>query len=91
MSMISKIYRKDGILGFGKGFSAAFYGGAIYGFAYFTVYKILKGHFKEFFGDTIDMTLCYFLASFTAECICLLVKLPYDLIKCRLQSVNDRF
>lgn len=77
--------------GFLKGFSAAFYGAAIYGFAYFSIYKILKGYFKDRFEGKVDMAVCYLLASFTTEVLTLSVKFPYDLIKCRLQSVNYIF
>jgi Mitochondrial carrier protein len=89
--MIHKIYKKEGLVGFGKGFSAAFYGAAIYGFAYFSIYKVLKSYFKDKFGDKVDMAICYLIASFTTEALTLIVKFPYDLIKCRLQSVNYIF
>ncbi len=90
-SMIRKIYRKEGLIGFGKGISAAFYGAAIYGFFYFAIYKMLKNYLTEKFGGKYDMALCYLLASFTTECLTLVVKFPYDLMKCRLQSVNSTF
>lgn len=78
-------------MGFGRGFSAAFYGGIIYGFAYFSIYKVLKGYFRDYFDNTVDLALVYLLASFTTEVLTLSVKFPYDLIKCRLQSVNYIF
>lgn len=90
-SMISKIYGQEGVRGFGRGFSAAFYGGIIYGFFYFAIYKVIKGYFKDYFDGTVDMAVCYLLAAFTTEVITLSVKYPYDLIKCRLQSVNYVF
>ena len=37
------------------------------------------------------MIWCFLLASFAAEMLTLSVKYPYDLIKCRLQSVNYLF
>jgi hypothetical protein len=83
-NMMRRIYRKEGILGFGKGFSAAFYGAAIYGFCYFTIYKMLKTYLADKFGGKYDMAVCYLLASFTTECLTLVVKFPYDLMKCRL-------
>ena len=90
-SMINKIYRKEGIIGFGKGFSAAFYGAAIYGFSYFVIYKMIKSYLAEKFEGKVDMAVCYVLAAFVTECLTLSVKFPYDLIKCRLQSVNYVF
>ena len=90
-SMMRKIYRKEGLVGFGKGFSAAFYGAAIYGFCYFSIYKMLKTYIAEKFDGKYDMAVCYLLASFTTECLTLVVKFPYDLMKCRLQSVNYIF
>lgn len=89
--MISKIYTQDGLKGFGKGFSATFYGGIIYGFCYFAIYKVIKGYFKDHFDGTVDLGVCYLLASFTTEVLTLSVKYPYDLFKCRLQSVNYIF
>ena len=59
--------------GFGKGFSACFYGAASCGFLYFALYKYLKGIFKDQFGSGIDMAVCYMLASFAAETCTLLV------------------
>ena len=47
LSMVQKIYAKEGLYGFSKGFSACFYGSAICGFVYFSLYKLFKTHFKE--------------------------------------------
>ena len=91
LSLVNKIWQKEGLYGFGKGFSACFYGAAACGFLYFALYKFLKSVFKENFGSSLDMAFCYMLASFSAETITLLVQYPYDLIKCRLQSVNYIF
>ena len=90
-SMVNKIWRKEGLYGFGKGFSACFYGAAACGFLYFAIYKYLKGVMKDYFGDSIDDGLIFMLAAFSAETLTLLVQYPYDLIKCRLQSVNYVF
>ena len=84
LSLVNKIWVKEGIAGFGKGFSACFYGAAACGFMYFALYKYLKGVFKDKFGSAMDMAFCYMLASFAAETMTLLVQYPYDLIKCRL-------
>jgi len=90
-SMFNRIWAKEGVYGFGKGFSACFYGGAISGFCYFAFYKWLKGVFKENFGDKVDPAFFLLAASFTAEFMTLFFQYPYDLIKCRLQSVNYIF
>ena len=84
LSLVSKIWRKEGLYGFGKGFSACFYGASICGFMYFSMYKAFKGHFAEYFGDSVDPAICFLLASFCAEVVTLSVQYPYDLIKCRL-------
>lgn len=82
--MAKKIFKKEGIVGFGKGISAAFYGAAIYGFCYFSIYKMLKTWFADKFGGKYDLAFVYLFASFTTECLTLVVKFPYDLMKCRL-------
>lgn len=51
LSMVQKIYAKEGLYGFSKGFSACFYGSAICGFIYFSLYKLFKTQFKDM-GDT---------------------------------------
>ena len=83
-SLVNKIWRKEGLYGFGKGFSACFYGAAACGFLYFAIYKFLKNKFKENFGSALDLALIYMLASLSAETFTLLIQYPYDLIKCRL-------
>lgn len=72
-SLVNKIWQKEGLYGFGKGFSACVYGAAACGFLYFSIYKVLKTIFKENFGSGMDMAFCYMLASFFAESITLLV------------------
>ena len=89
--MVKKIYNKEGIYGFSKGFSACYYGSVACGFIYFALYKIFKSSFKDFFGDTYNIAWTYFSASLIAEFFTLLVYYPYDLIKCRLQSKNYVF
>ena len=84
-SLVNKIWQKEGLYGFGKGFSACFYGAAACGFIYFALYKFLKSIFKEStFGSTVDMWIIYMSASLLAETFTLSVQYPYDLIKCRL-------
>ena len=83
-SLVNKIWQKEGLYGFGKGFSACFYGAAACGFLYFAIYKFLKNKFKDNFGSALDLALIYMLASLSAETLTLLIQYPYDLIKCRL-------
>ena len=91
MSMVNKIWAKEGIVGFGKGFSACFYGSAFGGFLYFVLYKTLKTHMGDYLPKTWDIGLVFATAAMTSEALCLGVKYPFDLIKCRLQSVNYIF
>jgi len=82
--MMRNIYKKEGLQGFSKGFSACFYGSIVCGFIYFSLYKFFKGFFKEKLGESYNIAWTFFLASFAAEFFTLLVYYPYDLIKCRL-------
>ena len=88
---MTKIWAKEGLIGFGRGFSATFYGGIYAGFFYFYLYKSFKGVYGEYFGNKLDMGWVCLLSSFTSEFMCLSVKYPFDLVKCRLQSVNAVF
>lgn len=89
--MVHTIYSSEGLYGFSKGFSAAFYGSIFCGLIYFSLYKLFKQHIKEWLGETYNIAWTFFLASFAAEFFTLLVYYPYDLIKCRLQSKNYFF
>lgn len=91
MQVARNIYSKEGAAGFTKGFSACFYGAAACGFMYFSLYKVLKQSLKSVLGEEYDLAVCYILASITACTATLTVQYPYDLIKCRFQSVNDVF
>ena len=42
LNMVRKIYTKEGLYGFSRGFSACFYGSIVCGFIYFALYKKLK-------------------------------------------------
>lgn len=42
LNMVNKIYAKEGLYGFTRGFSACFYGSIVCGFIYFGMYKVLK-------------------------------------------------
>jgi hypothetical protein len=83
-SMLSQIWKKEGVFGFGRGFSACLYGSMVCGFMYFVLYKYLKGVFISGFGETVDSAICFGGAAMVAETLTLSAKYPYDLIKCRL-------
>jgi len=81
---ISKIYAKDGLIGFGRGFSAAFYGSFLAGSVYFGTYKVSKQKLSEIYGESWDISAIAFLASTVSEVTCLVLLYPFDLVKCRL-------
>ena len=91
LKIVEKIYKKEGLKGFSKGFSACFYGSVACGFIYFSLYKLFKIYFKDYFSPDTNIAAVFFVASFVAEFFTLLVYYPYDLIKCRLQSKNYFF
>ena len=88
MELVREIWRKEGIRGFSKGFSATFYSAAACGFLYFSIYKYLKDFVRDLLEEDSDLAFCYMIASISAGFCTLGVAYPYDLIKCRLQSVN---
>jgi hypothetical protein len=93
-SLVAKIWQKEGLIGFGRGFSAAFYGAVMAGFTYFFLYKFFKEKIAKQFEKwnmKVDVGLIALMSSFTAELFTLLSKYPFDLVKCRLQSVNKIF
>lgn len=81
---VRNIYAREGAYGFGRGFSACFYGSILCGLIYFYMYKSIKLKLYEQFGTSISPTAVFFISSFVAECITILGIFPYDLIKCRL-------
>ena len=91
MQHIKQIYKKEGVYGFGRGFSACFYGSIFCGFSYFFMYKTTKLKMYEYFGQDVNPTAVFLTASVIAEMITLIVHFPYDLIKRRLQSKNYYF
>ena len=88
---VRMIYNKEGLYGFGRGFSACFYGSIFCGFSYFFLYKTIKQKQIEYYGAEVNPTRIVLAASVISECLTLLVHFPYDLIKCRLQSKNYIF
>lgn len=91
ISTVKHLYKKEGLYGFSRGFSACFYGSITCGFIYFSLYKIFKQTFKDYLGKDYNVAWTYFSAAFTAELITLSLYYPYDMIKCRLQSKNYVF
>ena len=91
ISTVNKIWKKEGVMGFGKGFSACFYSSIVCGFTYFSLYRLFKGHFKDNFEDKVDVGYCFLGAALSTQFLTLIFQYPYDLIKCRLQSVNYIF
>lgn len=89
--MLSHIYREEGIYGLSKGISACFYGSIVWGFMYFSLYKMLKSFLHRELDQKVHSSVIYLLASFIAESITILVYYPYDLIKSRLQTSNRRY
>jgi len=88
---VRQIYTKEGVFGFGRGFSACFYGSIFCGFTFFALYKLIKLKLYEIFGENTSPTMVFFLASIFSELLTVLVHFPYDLIKCRLQSKNYEY
>ena len=88
---VRQIYTKEGLYGFGRGFSACFYGSIFCGFSYFFLYKYVKLQLFDRFGVDANPTIVFCVASVFAETLTILVHFPYDLIKCRLQSKNYIF
>ena len=81
---VRQIYTKEGVFGFGRGFSACFYGSIFCGFTFFSLYKLIKLKLYEIFGVTANPTMIFFIASIFAELATVTVHFPYDMIKCRL-------
>ena len=91
LGLMMDIWGKEGFVGFSKGFTACCYSAAFCGFIYFSLYKTLKPVLREHMGESQDRAFCYLLASLLTGAITVSVGYPYDLIKCRFQSVNDVF
>jgi len=89
-TMVRKMWAKEGMTGFGRGISACFYSATVGGFIYFTIYKLLKTYLAGVLPN-IDQGLVFALAGFISEGVTICMKYPFDLVKCRLQSVNYIF
>jgi hypothetical protein len=88
---VRSIFRSEGLAGFGKGFSACFYGSVFCGITYFSLYKLFKLKLYEILGDDCNPTYIFLLGSIIAEVFTIIVHFPFDLIKCRLQTKNFQF
>lgn len=86
LTMVRKIFAAEGVVGFGRGIGAAVYGNYSAGFIYFVFYKWLKNNMPELRGGCKQL-----IAGFVAEATAIMFKFPFDLVKCRLQSVNYIF
>ena len=84
MTMIRKILAEEGVRGFGRGFGAAVYGNYSVGFIYFFAYKWLKTNMPQWSGKNL-------ISAAIAETVAMALKFPFDLVKCRMQSVNYIF
>ena len=64
--MMNKIWIKEGVPGFARGFSACMYGSALTGFFFFMAYKKIKIELKE--REVASDSICELTAGILAEC-----------------------
>jgi solute carrier family 25 protein 38 len=88
---VRAIYTKEGLFGFGRGFSACFYGSIFCGFYYFYLYKNIKNILFGHFGENSNHSMIYLSSAMISEMLTILVHFPYDMVKCRLQTKNYHF
>lgn len=92
--MIRKIATKEGIYGFWRGASSTYYGALIGGMIYFSTYKYLKNHLKQYedkeCGGRLH-TMAYLTSSLLGETLFLFFYYPYDLIRTRMQIRSPGF
>ena len=74
-----------------RGFSAAFYGSLIYGYAYFYVYKQIKVGLRHYFESIGNIPLLYFCSAALSECLSLGFYYPLDLVKVRMQARHEQY
>ena len=83
--MTADIIRSEGVSSLFKGYQCAYYGGMIYGAAYFTAYKQLKTYFMPIFEERSKF-LTYFVSSILAEAVGCCFFYPTELAKVRAQT-----
>lgn len=86
--MIRRIFHKEGLYGFWRGASATYYGALVGGMIYFSSYKYLKNHLKQYEhpGEGRVHTLAYLTSSLLGEFLFMTIYYPYDLIRTRMQT-----
>lgn len=91
--MVRTIYKSEGIYGFYKGYSASYYSSILYGYLYFYIYKGLKVHLKETLhpNSTSSYAFIYASASTIAELLALIIYYPFELVKVRFLTKNDKY
>ena len=91
--MFKHIVKTDGILGLFKGCSASFYSLIISGYLYFYIYKGTKVFLKDKFhpSSTSMLAAIYLSASMISEIISLFIYYPFELVKVRILTKNDKF
>ncbi|TNV72165.1 hypothetical protein FGO68_gene6035 [Halteria grandinella] len=97
--MFKDVVQKEGIrTGLYKGYSASFYGSIMYGYIYFALYKGLKVYLKENLGNESAegrsagmKAAIYASASTVAEILALCIYYPFELIKVRFMTMNDKY
>ena len=91
-SMVSSIWRKEGLKGFFVGINATFCAALLGGFTYFTIYRQFKHRLKNSEKQSkLKEFLCDSLAAATAESAALLIFFPLELVKVRLQTSNELY
>ena len=55
------------------------------------MYKKSKLLIYEYFGENVNPTMVFITASILAEILTIFFAFPFDLLKCRLQSMNHVF
>ena len=83
-----KVYKQYGFRGFYRGLDVLILSSAIYGFAYYTIYKYVKESILNAYkGDDEMNFVAYTLASISGELI-LIFYYPFDMIKTRILSFS---
>eukprot|EP00347_Sterkiella_histriomuscorum_P012966 403366531 len=91
--MVKRIYTNDGIYGLYKGYTATFYSSTVSGYYYFYMYKGIKMYMKDHYQPKTARgnAMIYASASVIAEMLALMIYYPYEMIKVRFLTSNDRY